>query len=92
MRMLQPHPGHELTYSDVFMVPSHSSVGSRFAVDLATPDGVGTTIPLVVWFEGLMTPILVASLVGTLLIVFAHRGNIVRIWKGTEPRITDLKR
>jgi IMP dehydrogenase len=48
MRMLQPDPGHELTYSDVFMVPSQSSVGSRFAVDLATADGVGTTIPIVV--------------------------------------------
>lgn len=48
MRMLQPDPGHELTYSDVFMVPSRSSVGSRFAVDLTTPDGLGTTIPLVV--------------------------------------------
>jgi len=48
MRMLQPDPGHELTYSDVFMVPSQSSVGSRFAVDLATADGIGTTIPIVV--------------------------------------------
>src|SRR4051794_8055826 len=48
MRMLQPDPGHELTYSDVFMVPSRSSVGSRFAVDLTTPDGIGTTIPIVV--------------------------------------------
>jgi IMP dehydrogenase len=48
MRMLQPEPGHELTYSDVFMVPSRSGVGSRFAVDLATPDAIGTTIPVVV--------------------------------------------
>lgn len=30
------------------MVPSLSAVGSRFGVDLTTPDGVGTTIPLVV--------------------------------------------
>ncbi len=48
MRMLQPNPPHELTYSDVFMVPSLSAVGSRFGVDLSTPDGIGTTIPLVV--------------------------------------------
>jgi IMP dehydrogenase len=48
MHMQQPAPGHDLTYSDVFMVPSRSSVGSRFAVDLATPDGIGTTIPIVV--------------------------------------------
>ncbi|MEV4097618.1 GuaB1 family IMP dehydrogenase-related protein [Streptosporangium saharense] len=41
-------PAHELTYSDVFMVPSRSSVGSRLAVDLSTRDGTGTTIPVVV--------------------------------------------
>ncbi|MGJ9423135.1 GuaB1 family IMP dehydrogenase-related protein [Aeromicrobium sp. CF3.5] len=41
-------PSHDLTYSDVFMVPSHSSVTSRFDVDLRTPDDIGTTLPLVV--------------------------------------------
>ncbi|MGD0557229.1 MAG: GuaB1 family IMP dehydrogenase-related protein [Streptosporangiaceae bacterium] len=40
-------PGHDLTYSDVFMVPSRSSVGSRLDVDLSTDDGSGATIPLV---------------------------------------------
>jgi len=41
-------PSTDLTYSDVFMVPSRSSVASRFDVDLTAPDGVGTSIPLVV--------------------------------------------
>lgn len=41
-------PGHDLTYDDVFMVPSRSAVTSRLDVDLRTPDGVGTTIPVVV--------------------------------------------
>lgn len=41
-------PSTDLTYSDVFMVPSRSNVGSRMGVDLATNDGTGTTIPLVV--------------------------------------------
>ncbi|MGY1844676.1 GuaB1 family IMP dehydrogenase-related protein [Modestobacter sp. SYSU DS0875] len=41
-------PDHDLTYSDVFMVPAHSTVGSRLEVDLTTPDRVGTTIPIVV--------------------------------------------
>ncbi|TFV74959.1 GuaB1 family IMP dehydrogenase-related protein [Blastococcus sp. CT_GayMR19] len=41
-------PAHDLTYSDVFMVPNRSSVGSRLEVDLTTPDRVGTTIPVVV--------------------------------------------
>src|SRR4249920_649976 len=40
-------PGHDLTYSDVFMVPSRSAVGSRLDVDLAATDGSGATIPLV---------------------------------------------
>ncbi len=41
-------PSHDLTYDDVFMVPGHSTVGSRYDVDLATTDGTGATIPLVV--------------------------------------------
>src|SRR5437868_13186050 len=41
-------PFYDLTYSDVFMVPSYSSIGSRLAVDLSTRDGTGTTIPVVV--------------------------------------------
>jgi IMP dehydrogenase len=41
-------PHHDLTYADVFMVPNRSDVGSRLEVDLTTPDGVGTTIPVVV--------------------------------------------
>jgi IMP dehydrogenase len=41
-------PPHDLTYDDVFMVPRQSSVGSRYDVDLATSDGTGATLPLVV--------------------------------------------
>jgi IMP dehydrogenase len=41
-------PDHDLTYSDVFLVPNRSSVGSRNDVDLRCPDGTGTTIPIVV--------------------------------------------
>ena len=40
-------PEHDLTYSDVFMVPSRSGVGSRLDVDLGTTDGSGATIPIV---------------------------------------------
>ena len=42
------HPGHDLTYDDVFMVPQRSAVASRYDVDLSTRDSTGTTIPLVV--------------------------------------------
>ncbi len=48
MRFLDGPPAHDLTYNDVFMVPSLSSVASRLDVDLTTPDGIGTHIPLVV--------------------------------------------
>ncbi|MFI0418130.1 GuaB1 family IMP dehydrogenase-related protein [Spongiactinospora sp. 9N601] len=41
-------PAFDLTYSDVFMAPARSSVGSRLEVDLSTHDGTGTTIPVIV--------------------------------------------
>ena len=42
------NPTQDLTYDDVFMVPSASELSSRMDVDLASTDGSGTTIPLVV--------------------------------------------
>lgn len=48
MRFLGASPTFELTYDDVFMVPSRSDVASRFDVDLRTSDGTGATLPLVV--------------------------------------------
>ena len=41
-------PPYDLTYDDVFLVPNRTDVTSRFDVDLATVDGSGTTIPIVV--------------------------------------------
>jgi IMP dehydrogenase len=48
VQFLNGHPNYDLTYSDVFLVPNLSSVSSRMHVDLTTPDGIGTTIPIVV--------------------------------------------
>ncbi|BBZ67388.1 inosine 5-monophosphate dehydrogenase [Mycolicibacterium insubricum] len=49
MRFLDGHrPPYDLTYNDVFVVPNRSEVTSRFDVDLASNDGSGTTIPVVV--------------------------------------------
>jgi len=42
------NPAYDLTYDDVFMVPSHSEIASRMDVDLTSPNNAGTTIPLVV--------------------------------------------
>ena len=49
MRFLDgQRPGHDLTYDDVFLAPTRSAVVSRLDVDLASADGTGTTVPIVV--------------------------------------------
>jgi len=40
-------PTTDLTYSDLFLVPSRSDITSRLDVDLAADDGTGSAIPLV---------------------------------------------
>ncbi len=40
-------PPHDLTYSDVFLVPSRSGIRSRMDVSLAPSDGTGASIPVV---------------------------------------------
>lgn len=52
------------------------------------------TIPLFVWLQTVfvepvahLTPLLTAAVVGALLILFAHRGNIGRLARGTEAQI-----
>jgi IMP dehydrogenase len=48
MRFLDDRaPLTDATYGDVFLVPRRSDITSRLDVDLATPDGAGTTIPVV---------------------------------------------
>ncbi|MCU1528875.1 MAG: guanosine monophosphate reductase [Frondihabitans sp.] len=47
MRYYEANPQHDLTYSDVFLVPSRSGVSSRLDVSLAPGDGTGATIPIV---------------------------------------------
>lgn len=47
MRFSSPPPVHDLTYSDVFLIPSRSGVASRLDVDLSPDDGTGATIPIV---------------------------------------------
>lgn len=47
MRFSTPVPANDLTYSDVFLVPNHSTVTSRLDVDLTPGDGTGATLPIV---------------------------------------------
>jgi IMP dehydrogenase len=47
MKFYETTPVHDLTYSDVFLVPGRSAVTSRLDVSLAPGDGTGASIPLV---------------------------------------------
>ena len=47
MKFYETTPRHDLTYSDVFLVPERSDVTSRLDVSLAPLDGTGATIPIV---------------------------------------------
>ncbi|GAB2973980.1 GMP reductase [Frigoribacterium salinisoli] len=47
MRFYETTPTHDLTYSDVFLVPSRSAVASRLDVSLAPGDGTGAQLPIV---------------------------------------------
>jgi IMP dehydrogenase len=47
MRFHGTTPVHDLTYSDVFLIPSRSGVTSRLDVSLAPRDNTGATIPIV---------------------------------------------
>ncbi|HYP46751.1 MAG TPA: GuaB1 family IMP dehydrogenase-related protein [Propionibacteriaceae bacterium] len=48
MRFLSGPPAHDLTYSDVFLVPRRSALSSRLDVDLTSTDGIATPLPLIV--------------------------------------------
>ena len=62
-------PEHDLTYSDVFLLPSHSRVTSRFDVSLSPGDGSGMQIPIV---SANMTSVTGKRLAATL----ARRGGL----------------
>ena len=47
MRFFGEPPAPDLTYSDVFLMPQHSAVGSRLAAELAVDDPTGLRIPIV---------------------------------------------
>jgi glycerol-3-phosphate acyltransferase PlsY len=44
-------------------------------------------VPVFVWWQSGLGPLLTAAILGALLIVFAHRGNIQRLASRTESRI-----
>lgn len=79
MRFLDGHqPGHDLTYDDVFLVPTRSDVASRFDVDLRVTDGSGATIPIV---AANMTSVSGRRMAETL----ARRGGLAVIPQDVDP-------
>ncbi|HEY6421815.1 MAG TPA: IMP dehydrogenase, partial [Pseudonocardiaceae bacterium] len=81
MRFLDDRrPGHDLTYDDVFLVPSRSDVASRFDANLSTVDGSGTTIPLVV---ANMTAVAGRRMAETV----ARRGGLVALPQDVDPAV-----
>ncbi|MGH3773050.1 MAG: GuaB1 family IMP dehydrogenase-related protein [Pseudonocardiaceae bacterium] len=72
--------GYELTYDDVFLVPSRSEVASRFDAELSTVDGSGTTIPLVV---ANMTAVAGRRMAETV----ARRGGLVVLPQDVDPLV-----
>lgn len=69
MEFYGEQPEVDLTYSDVFLVPRHSSITSRLDVDLSPGDGTSATIPLV---SANMNSVTGARLAATL----ARRGGL----------------
>ncbi|HEX8934225.1 MAG TPA: GuaB1 family IMP dehydrogenase-related protein [Pseudonocardiaceae bacterium] len=72
--------GYELTYDEVFLVPSCSDVESRFDANLSTVDGSGTTIPLVV---ANMTAVAGRRMAETV----ARRGGLVVLPQDVDPAV-----
>ncbi|MET4639013.1 GuaB1 family IMP dehydrogenase-related protein [Mycetocola sp. 2940] len=73
-------PAFDLTYSDVFLVPSRSRVSSRLDVSLAPGDGTGANLPIV---SANMNSVTGARLAATL----ARRGGL-----GVLPQDMPLQR
>jgi glycerol-3-phosphate acyltransferase PlsY len=63
-----------IIFAVVVRITRYVSLGSMLAV---------AVIPLFVWMD---MPLLTAAVVGAMLIIFAHRGNIRRLAQGTEPK------
>ena len=81
MRFLDyQRPGYELTYDDVFLMPTCSDVASRFDPDLSTVDGSGTTIPIVV---ANMTAVAGRRMAETV----ARRGGLVILAQDVSPTV-----
>jgi len=74
-----------LVFVAIVFFTRYVSLGSMMAAAL---------IPVFVWLHGVfvvptadLRPLLLATIVGAVLIIFAHRGNIERLARGTESQL-----
>jgi acyl phosphate:glycerol-3-phosphate acyltransferase len=74
-----------IVFVAIVLLTRYVSLGSMIAAVL---------IPVLVWLQSVfvtpvsdLRPLLTAAITGALLILFAHRGNIQRLARGTESRI-----
>jgi len=74
-----------LVFVAIVFFTRYVSLGSMMAAAL---------IPVFVWLHSVfvvpmadLRPLLLATVVGALLIIFAHRGNIERLARGTESQL-----
>lgn len=82
MRFNGERPGHELTYSDVFLVPNRSAVHSRMDASLAAGGPARLNIPLV---AANMTSVTGARMAASL----ARRGGIAVLPQDLQPSVAD---
>ncbi|MFV0451849.1 MAG: GuaB1 family IMP dehydrogenase-related protein [Propioniciclava sp.] len=82
MRFTTGKPDHDLTYDDVFLSPTRSSVRSRMDVNLTSTDGLRLPLPLVV---ANMTAISGRRMAETV----ARRGGIAIIPQDLSPAMTN---
>lgn len=82
MRFYDAIPANDLTYSDVFLVPSRSEIASRMDVSLATDDATGASIPLVSANMNSVTGVRMAA-------TMARRGGLGVLPQDMHPRELD---
>ncbi|MBX3067443.1 MAG: GuaB1 family IMP dehydrogenase-related protein [Cryobacterium sp.] len=83
MKFQDGKPDFELTYSDVFLIPSHSDVASRLEVSLETDDHTGCSIPLI---SSNMNSVTGKRLAATM----ARRGGLGVLPQDLSPQDLDL--
>src|SRR5688572_19114776 len=68
-----------VVFLTLFLITRYVSLGSIMAA---------VTIPIILWPNGLTSAIFTSSVAAAILVIFAHRQNIHRLIRGTEPKFS----